>query len=387
MFIRHGFDRNDFRDFQAIAFEADDFLRVVREETHLAHAEVEEDLRADAVVAQLGGEAEFFIGFDRIETLLLKFVGVDFCGQTDAAAFVLAHVKEDAAAGAFDHLERGVELRAAIAATRAEDVAGEAFAMDADERGLGFGNLAFHECEMVCAIDERAIHVQVEIAVVGRHLDDLLTLDEPFTRATVGDEIFDAAQLQLVLAAKFQQLRQTRHRPIRVQDFAKHARRRKPREPRQIHARLRVPSAPQHAARFCAQRENVAGLHEIVWRRFGVGENTDRLRAIVGTDASRDLLRRIDGDREIRAVTLAIFQHHPLKAELLRAFIRDRRADESTPVHGHKVHRFRRHLLRRHHEIAFVLAICVIGHDHEFPGANIFEDVFDGVELRIGGHG
>ncbi len=55
-----------------------------------------EDLCAHAVVAEVGGEAEFFVGFDGIEALFLEFVGVDFCGEADAAAF-LAEVEEYAA--------------------------------------------------------------------------------------------------------------------------------------------------------------------------------------------------------------------------------------------------------------------------------------------------
>ena len=58
-------------DFEAIAFEADDFLGVVRQQPHLADAEVAKDLRAHAVVAQVGSVAEFLVGLDGVETLLL----------------------------------------------------------------------------------------------------------------------------------------------------------------------------------------------------------------------------------------------------------------------------------------------------------------------------
>ena len=66
------FDRHDFHDLQAIALKSDDLLRIVREETHFAHAEVEQDLRADSVVAQFGRKAELFVGFDSVSAMVLE---------------------------------------------------------------------------------------------------------------------------------------------------------------------------------------------------------------------------------------------------------------------------------------------------------------------------
>ena len=132
-----------FGDFQAVAFEADDFLGVVGEELDAADAEVVEDLGAHAVVAEVGGEAEFLVGLDGVESLLLELVGVDFRGQADAAAF-LAEVEEHTAVLG-DALHRGGELRAAIAALGVEDVASEALGVDADEGWFLGIDLAFCE--------------------------------------------------------------------------------------------------------------------------------------------------------------------------------------------------------------------------------------------------
>ena len=56
-------------------------------------------------------------------------------GQADAASF-LAHVNQHAAAFFGDLPQRGVQLIAAIAAARTEDVAGETFAVHAHEGRL-----------------------------------------------------------------------------------------------------------------------------------------------------------------------------------------------------------------------------------------------------------
>ena len=75
-------------------------------------------------------------------------VGLDFVGEADAAPF-LAEIDEDAFTfSLLDDLHGGIELGAAVAATGAEDVAGEAFAVDADEDGFG-------------VLDEAALGVKV----------------------------------------------------------------------------------------------------------------------------------------------------------------------------------------------------------------------------------
>ena len=201
------------------------------------------------------------------------------------------------------------------------------------------------------------------------------------------DQIADRAHSQPVLFAKLQQLREPRHGPVGIEDFAQHARRRQPREPRQIHARLRVPRAPQHAAGFCPQRENVTRLHEIERLRFRIDQKLNRPRPVVRADARAHAFRRVDRDREIRPKTLPIFQHHPLQPKLLRPLLRDRRADQPAPMHRHEIHRLRRDLLRRHHEVALILPILIIRHHHHAPGADVFDDVFDGIKLRRGRHG
>ena len=71
-----------------------------------------------------------------------------------------------------------MQLRAAIAAARAEDIAGQTFAVDAHEHVLLPGDVAAHEREMMLAVDLGAIQMQIELAVIGGHLHDLDALDQ-----------------------------------------------------------------------------------------------------------------------------------------------------------------------------------------------------------------
>src|SRR5262249_35806455 len=133
LLVRLDLERHALDDLQTVALDAGALAGVVRDDAHLAHAEVAQDLRADAVVAEIRREAEPLVGLDRVETLLiLQPVGLDLVLQPDAAAF-LPHVEEYAAALGLDHLHRGLELLAAVAAHRAEGVARQALAVDAHE--------------------------------------------------------------------------------------------------------------------------------------------------------------------------------------------------------------------------------------------------------------
>src|SRR3982751_2921798 len=101
--------RDPFRDRQAVAFEAHQLARVVRQQAHGLDPEILQDLDADAVVTLIGLEAETLVGFHRIEPLLLQFVGSYLVGEPDAAPF-LVQIQEDAAALMLDARHCGITL-------------------------------------------------------------------------------------------------------------------------------------------------------------------------------------------------------------------------------------------------------------------------------------
>ena len=109
-----------------------------------------EDLVADPPLARVGRKAELEVRLDGVEPLLLQLVRLELVEQADAAS-LLRHVEEHAAVLGGDAAEREVELLAAVAAQRVEDVAGEAFGVDADEHVLRAVDVAVHEREVRAA--------------------------------------------------------------------------------------------------------------------------------------------------------------------------------------------------------------------------------------------
>ena len=117
--------------------------------------EVHEDLRADAVVAQVRRKAELEVRVDRVEPLLLQLVRAQLVEEADPAA-LLGEVEQHAAALLLDLAQGVLELLAAVAALRVEHVARQALGVHAHEHVLVACNVALYHRDVVLVVDERA---------------------------------------------------------------------------------------------------------------------------------------------------------------------------------------------------------------------------------------
>ena len=222
--------------------------------------------------------------------------------------------------------------------------------------------------------------MQIEVAVISRHLHDFDLLDQFFLRAPMLDEVGDGANFQAMFLGEPHQLRQSRHGAVVAHDFANDGDGPAAGEPHQIHRRLRVTRALQHAARARAQGKHMAGLHQIIRDRSRVGHDADGLGAVRGADAGGDISRGVDADLEIRFKCLAVLADHAFDAQLLQALGSRGHADESAAKLGHEIDRRGRDEFRRHDQIAFVFAVGVVHHDHHFALLQIGDDGFYGIK-------
>src|ERR1700730_2200218 len=125
----------------ACLLELPDLVRIVRKQPHSADPERFQGLRGKGVVSRIGRESEPAICFHRVETVVLQFIGLQFIDQANAAAF-LREIEHNAGRFFCDFPERKLELCAAVAPLRRENVAGETLRVDAHERPLRAPNLA-----------------------------------------------------------------------------------------------------------------------------------------------------------------------------------------------------------------------------------------------------
>ena len=171
-----------------------------------------------SVVAFVGLEAQFEVGVHRVETLILQFVGVDFVAQPDAAP-LLIEVDDGAPAFAVDHLHRLVELLAAVAAVRAENVARGARRMHAHQHRFVFGPLPFRQGHMLHAVGFLAERCDLEFAPLRGQGHRHALFDDRLLAEAVGDQRGDRDDFQVEFFCGLQQLRQAGHRAVLVHDF------------------------------------------------------------------------------------------------------------------------------------------------------------------------
>ena len=249
--------------------------------------------------------------------------------------------------------------------------------MHAHQHVVGARDLALDQRHVVLVVHQRAVADDGELAERGRHPRLHHALHELVVLAPVGDQIGDGDHLQAVALAVRDQVGHPRHRPVVVHDLADHAGGREAREPREVDRRLGLAGALEHAAGLGLQREDVAGLDEVARPRGGVDRDLDGARAVGGRDAGGDAVARLDRDREGRLERRLVLGRHQVEPELVAALRRQRQADQPAAVGRHEVDRLGRDELRRHREVALVLAVLVVAdHDHA-AGADLLDRLFD----------
>ena len=161
---------------------------------------------------------------------------------------------------------------------------------------------------------------------------------------------------------------------------------REPGEPREVDGRLRLADPLEHAARLRAEREHVAGLHEVAVRRVGVDRDLDRAAAVGRGDAGRHALARLDRHREGGAERRLVVVGHRAQPEMVGALLGQAEADEPARVRGHEVDRLGCRELRGDDEVALVLAVGVVDDDDQTAFADVFDRLLDGRERCGDGH-
>src|SRR2546426_455245 len=308
---RRDLDRHALGDVQAVALQPDDLLRVVGEEPEVLHAQVDENLGADPVVAQVGLEAEGLVGFDGVLALILKLVRAHLVHETDPPP-LLAHVHEHAPPLGLDDRECLLELRPAVAAARVKDIADQALGVDADQHRLVADHLPHHERHRHPVVHARVVRDRGEIAEVGGQFVGRDPTDQLLRADPVLDQVLDRDHREAVLQGELLELGHPRHPAVLVEDLADDAGRVATREPREVHGRLGVAGAAQDAARHRPEGQDVAAAV--------LGHEVDRLR--------RDL---VGGHHEIALVLAVLVVNDHEDAPL--ADLLDRLLDGRKPRH------------------------------------------------------
>ena len=370
-------------DFETIAFEGDDLARMVGEDANAAQAEVDEDLRADAALALHEAlAAKVLVDFRaRVELDARERVVCFFDGRVDAkAAAAMVQVDEDATIFGGDGFQGAVDDFAAVAGERAENVAGQAMRVHANEGRLRAAELAANEGDVELIVGLGGIGEHAEIAEArgeGRFRD---ALHVTLMLHAIADQLGNRQKLQIVAPAKFSELRDAGHRAIVVHDFANHAGGIEARDASEIDGRLGLARADHHAAALRAQGKNVARACEVFRMRVGIDRGENRGGAIGGADASGGAAAGIDGFAEGRAEGRRIALRHRDQIQGIAALFGKRQANQAAAFASHEIHGFRSDFFGGHREVALVFAVFIVHEDNHAALADFVEGFLDRCE-------
>ena len=117
--------------------------------------------------------------------------------------------------------------------------------------------------------------------------------------------------------------------------------------------------------------------------RAGVDRDLDRVGAVVGGDAGADPAGGLDRDREGGLQRRLVLGRHQVEAEPLAALGGQRQADQPARLLGHEVDRLRGGELRRHHQVALVLAVLAVADDDHAAAADLLDRLLDRRERAL----
>ena len=192
----------------------------------------------------------------------------------------MSHVYENADAFLCDLGHCGVELLAAVASLAAEDVAGEALGVDAHEGGSFGVDVPHCEGDVLGWVDVAAVCDASELAPAGGKSGFGDPFHERFAAESVGDHVCDGDDWDVVFLCDLLKLRATGHCSVVVHDLADDGGGTFACGPDEIDRAFGVSGADEDAAFLVTEREDVAGLDEVVGRCFGFGEEPDGVCAV-----------------------------------------------------------------------------------------------------------
>ena len=260
-------------------------------------AQGHKDLCADAIVPQIRCETKFLVGFNRIESLVLKGIGFQFIGQTDSPPLLLK-VKNNASALFLNHTHGPFQLFAAITAIGTEDISRQASRMNTNQDVHIRGNIPFYQGHVLIIVNVIDKRNGTEVSVGCAQGRFSPPLDKRFRPHPVGNNIRHRGDLDVVFPGKLLEVRKPGHGTIILHDAANHGGRLKPCETCQIYRPLCLPCSEKDPSPSGTQREDKSRLNQI-FRNGIIGDSSHNgVRPVSGPHSRMHPFRSGDGNRK-----------------------------------------------------------------------------------------
>src|SRR6266850_2037759 len=371
-------------DADAVAFEGDDFFRVVGEDPDVLETEINQDLRADAAFvldhALAGGLA---IELAALVKMNLRERAGFFGGFDAEAAARVVEIEKDAATFLGDGFQRARDEFAAVARSGTEDVAGQAMGMDAHQGRLRAFEIAAHQRDVLVVVHIAGVRDHAEIAKARGQDGFRDAANVAFMLHAVADQVRNREHFQIVFLAKFNELRHAGHGAVFIHDFADDAGGAHAGNAGEVHARFGLASADEDAAFARTQRKYVAGTRKILRPGLGIDSGEDGDGPVGGADAGGDAQASVHRFRECSSMNRSVYRRHEREVQLIAALFGEGKADQAAAVLGHEVDGVGRDLFGGHGEVAFVFAVLVVNEDDHAALANFFDSFLDSGEMGM----
>ena len=253
--------------------------------------------------------------------------------------------------------------------------------MNAHQHIDAVSDVAFHQGHVVLAVQLVHEGVGAKRPVARGHCRIGHFHHVAFVLLAVVLERFDGDELQIELPGELYQLGCAHHGAVFAHDLAAQTALLKTGQTHQIHCGLGVAVALQHAVGLCHQWEHMARPAEVGRAGAGLHHGARGQPALLRRDA-RCGVDVVDGHGEGGFVVVGVLGDHLGKRQLLAQFGGHGHADEPLAVYCHEVHVLGGGELRCADEIAFVLAVGVVGAQNDLARAQIIQRLFDRAELE-----
>ena len=164
---------------------------------------------------------------------------------------------------------------------------------------------------------------------------------------------------------------------VLADDLAEHARRVEAGHAGQVDTGLGVAAPLQDATLAVAERERVAGPSQVGGPGGGVDEGGDGGAPVGRRDARGRPVAVVDRDRERRPLALGVLGDHRRQVEGVEAVAGERHADDPRGVVEEEGDLVGGGVLGRHDEVALVLAVGIVDHDHHLARPDGSDGVLD----------
>ena len=306
------------------------------------------------VVPEIVRKAERAVGLDGVEPLFLERIGFQFVEESYTAP-LLAEVEEHALTRRLNLPEGALQLFAAVAALRAENIAGHALGVHAAEHRFFSGNIALDEREVFEPAQRIEKAVNLKVTEGTRESSARNFFERVVVALAVANQILDADDAKAFALGKGKQFFGPHHLPVLAHNLAAEAGGFQSREAAEVNGRLGVAAALEDTVRAREEREEMAGAAKIrgsgiLGNQFPCGQ-----RALGGADAGCGL-DMVNRDQKGGLVVIAVYGGHRRQPELLCIVRSHREADQTARKSGHPIHEFRRGKFGGANQVALVFA-------------------------------